>query len=334
MRPILAGRSSDQLRSFATAQGLDFRAFALDDPAAIDRELRGVDIVLNAAGPFGGTSRPLLDGCLRMGTAYTDIAGELDAYEAMFERQEEALRAGVAVVPGIGFDVVATDCLAVRGARELAGATSLDIAVGTNAGPSGGTMRATVSVAAQGGRARRDGVIVQESVGSRVLRVDLPVGDRGMVSAPLSDLVSAYETTGIPNIATYLVVPAGIRALAVAGARIGSWIAGIGPIRRVADALIRRFVTGPDEAARATGRTETWVRVTRGRDGIEYFLDAPDGYTYTMYSAVAAIERMLVERTPGILGPAAALGEEFIRVVPRSRLWTRRSGEKEWREEE
>lgn len=328
LRPIIAGRSEERLREVGQRHDLDWRAFALDDAPAMKRALTGLDLVLNAAGPFGQTSRPLLDACLEIGTSYADIAGELDAFEEMFERVDDARRAGVAVVPGVGFDVVPTDALAVLAARGLPGATSLDIAVGTSGGASAGTLRTTVRVAALGGRARRDGVLVEEPVGTKVLAVRLPSGEHGMLSAPLSDLTTAWHSTGIETISTYLIVPASMRSFAAGAARFGGWLASIGPVRGAADALIRRFVSGPDEQQRAAARTSCWVRACRGVETYELLLDAPSGYDYTRMIAVTAVERLLVERPVGVLTPAQAFGPEIIETVAASVLWERRNREK------
>lgn len=325
-RPLLAGRDGARLRELGVRLGLDWRAFALDDHAAVERGLTGVDVVLNTAGPFDSTSRPLLEAAIVLGTSYADISGELDVYEAIFARAEEIRRAGIAVVLGVGFDVVPTDCLAVRAARELGGAESLEIAVGTTGGASGGTLRATVRMAGLGGRTRRDGELAPEPVGSRTLSIHLPAGDRGMISAPLGDLASAYRSAGAPTISTFLIVPPGLRAVASAGARIGAWLATIQPIQKGVDALIRRFVDGPDAEALATSRTESWVRAVNGGASVEFMLDAPGGYTYSRASAVSAVEHLVVARRPGVMTPAQAFGEAFIDEIPSSVLWRRRDG--------
>src|SRR5688572_30696176 len=140
-RPVLAGRSESRLRELGKTLSLDWRAFALDDPHEIERRLTGIDVVINSAGPFDATTHPFIDACMKMGTSYTDICGELDVYEQIFAREEEVRRAGITVVTGVGFDVVPTDCLAVRAAREIGAPTSLEIAVGTSGGLSPGTMR-------------------------------------------------------------------------------------------------------------------------------------------------------------------------------------------------
>src|SRR5688572_3399622 len=76
-RPILAGRSESRLREVGVQLRLDWRAFALDNPSEIERGLTGIDVVVNAAGPFDATTHPLLDACMTMGTNYADICGEL-----------------------------------------------------------------------------------------------------------------------------------------------------------------------------------------------------------------------------------------------------------------
>ena len=323
-RPLLAGRSEPKLRALGTELGLDWRAFALDDRDGALRALTGLELLLNAAGPFDQTCRPMLDACLEIGTSYADIAGELGAFEEMFERQDEARRVGIAVVPGIGFDVVPTDSLAVLAARELPAATALDIGIGTTGGASGGTLRTTVRVSGLGGRARRNGVIVEEPVGERVFAVRLPEKEMGMVSAPLSDLVTAFHSTGIATISTYLMMPSSFRGVAAGAARAGGWLASFAPVRALAEAIIGRFVDGPDEAARASARTHCWVRATRGADSVELLLDAPSGYDYTRQITVTAAQRLIADRPKGVLSPAQAFGPEIIRTVHPSILWRRR----------
>ena len=59
-KPILAGRSEAKLRPLAERLGMPMRVFGLDDPAALDRGLADVDVVIHAAGPFSRTSRPMV----------------------------------------------------------------------------------------------------------------------------------------------------------------------------------------------------------------------------------------------------------------------------------
>src|SRR5688500_7320693 len=77
LRPVLAGRDAAALAGLAAALGLEHRAFGLDDPAAVDRGLRGAAAVLHCAGPFSHASRPVADACLRGATHYLDLTGEV-----------------------------------------------------------------------------------------------------------------------------------------------------------------------------------------------------------------------------------------------------------------
>src|SRR5690606_1050120 len=81
-RPLLAGRNRDEITALALATGLEGRCFSLADHHALDEALSEVDALLLAAGPFEDTSRPAVDACLRTGTHYLDITGELAVFEA------------------------------------------------------------------------------------------------------------------------------------------------------------------------------------------------------------------------------------------------------------
>jgi short subunit dehydrogenase-like uncharacterized protein len=125
LRPLLAGRSAPRLAALAAECGLEYRVADLSDPDTLARALDDVLVVVHAAGPFSATSRPMVDACLRTGTHYVDIAGEIPVIEALARRDAEARARAVMVMPGGGFDVVPSDCLAAHVARRLPGATRL-----------------------------------------------------------------------------------------------------------------------------------------------------------------------------------------------------------------
>ncbi len=120
MTPILAGRNAAQVQALGAELGLPVRVAGLDDPAALDAMLRDVTVVLHCAGPFVHTATPMVDACLRAGVHYLDITGEIAVFEALAARYDEAKRAGVMLLPGAGFDVVPSDCLARRRHRRAA----------------------------------------------------------------------------------------------------------------------------------------------------------------------------------------------------------------------
>src|SRR5262245_54603425 len=138
-RPVLAGRKAPALGALADERGREPRVFALDDPAAVSAGFRGVRAVLHCAGPFARTSRPMADACLRERVHYLDITGEVAVFEALAARDAEAKAAGVLLLPGVGFDVVPSDCLAAHLKRRLPAATSLALGFSSRGRVSRGT---------------------------------------------------------------------------------------------------------------------------------------------------------------------------------------------------
>ena len=130
MTPLLARRSEAKLQRVAAPLGLVYRAFELSDVRSLDAALTEVSAVLHIAGPFSHTSRPMLDGCLRTGRHYLDITGEIEVFEACAGRESEARQAKIMVMPGVGFDVVPSDCLAAHMKRRSPDATALTLAIG------------------------------------------------------------------------------------------------------------------------------------------------------------------------------------------------------------
>ena len=130
LAPVVAGRNEAKTRAIAEQHGFEHRVFALDDLAAIDAALAEVDVVLHCAGPFSLTSRPMVEACLRNKKHYTDITGEIAVFEACAERDKQAHDAGVMLMPGVGFDVVPSDCLAKHLKDRLPTATHLTLEIG------------------------------------------------------------------------------------------------------------------------------------------------------------------------------------------------------------
>src|SRR5262249_13408518 len=121
-RPILAGRSAAKVSALAQELGFEHRAFDLRSP-----NLDGVSLVLHWSGPFSATSRPMVDACLASKAHYLDVTGEAEVFEAVLARDAEAKQRGVALLPGVGFDVVPSDCLAAQLKEKLPTATQLEL---------------------------------------------------------------------------------------------------------------------------------------------------------------------------------------------------------------
>ena len=114
------------------------------------------------------------------GAHYLDITGEIEVLEAVLARDDEARDAGIVLLPGSGFDVVPTDCLAAMVVERLPDASALEIAFRAGGGMSPGTARTAVEGMGSGGRARVDGRIVSVPVrvASPYCRLRLRTGHR------------------------------------------------------------------------------------------------------------------------------------------------------------
>jgi short subunit dehydrogenase-like uncharacterized protein len=123
-RPVLAGRNAAAVAALARDVGLEYRAFALDDPGKVVEGIRGMQAVLHCAGPFAHTYRPMAEACLQAGVHYLDVTGEVAVFEGLAARAAADKAAGVMLLPGVGFDVVPSDCLAAL-KRRLPSATHL-----------------------------------------------------------------------------------------------------------------------------------------------------------------------------------------------------------------
>ena len=116
-------------------------------------------MVLHCAGPFSRTARPMVEACLRNKKHYTDITGEIAVFEACAALDKKAQEAGIMLMPGVGFDVVPTDCLAKHLKGRLPTATRLSLAFYGVGRLSHGTQATMIMNIGKGGAIRRDGKI-------------------------------------------------------------------------------------------------------------------------------------------------------------------------------
>ena len=126
MPPIPAGgeAGAEAQATPAPVPTVTFRQAALDDAAALDRALAGCAVLINCAGPFLDTARPLVQAALRAGCHYIDVTAEQPSAQAVLDEFDAPARAaGVVVMPAAGFYGGLADLLAsalMAGAREEA----------------------------------------------------------------------------------------------------------------------------------------------------------------------------------------------------------------------
>lgn len=314
-KPILAGRNRDAIQDVAGKLGLAYRVFDLGDPAGIAAELEGVSLVLHCAGPYSQTSRPMVDACLRASVHYLDITGEYAVLEAVLSRDEEAKAAGVVLMPAVGFDVVPTDCMAAKLHQELPDAVNLELAFSSGLVPSPGTAKTTVEGLHVGALVRRDGKLVAlEAPLTR--EVPFHDGPRFTMSIPWGDIVTAFHSTGIPNITVYTVVPRAVARMAPLLSLGAPFLKSPGVVRFLQRQVEKR-AKGPTEEQRKRGRMSVWGRVENASGkAVEGHLEVPDGYELTARTAVAAAERVVRgDVKPGATTPSRAFGADFVTTI-------------------
>ena len=118
-RMVLAGRDGPALAQLGRQHGMDHRVFHLDDPRELQKGLTGVDVVINAAGPFAATAKPLARAALIAGSHYVDINSELDVYLNLDQLGRHAFHHKRAIVSGAGHSGAASDLLLHVALKEL-----------------------------------------------------------------------------------------------------------------------------------------------------------------------------------------------------------------------
>jgi short subunit dehydrogenase-like uncharacterized protein len=317
---MLAGRSEKELVPLAEELGLEWLAVGLDDINALVQSLAQVDLVFHAAGPFVYTSEPMLRACLAAGTNYVDITGEIPVLENTFAHDPAAVQRGIVLISGAGFDVIPTDCLADYVVSQVPNAVELEIAVAAISRASAGTARTMLELFPQGNWMRRDGRLVPCRWGQGARQLRFTHREHSVVPVPWGDLVTAFQTTGVPNITTYMAFPKSSIHLMRWLSPLGRSALAIKPIRRLFQKWAEKRMHGPDEEQRRTGRAFAWARAADAQGvAAQAWLETPETYQFTAIAGVRCVERVLQERPTGALTPALALGTDFVLEIEGTR---------------
>jgi len=313
--PVIAGRDERRLRELGERFELEHRTVAVTDPSALRAALEGIDVVAHCAGPFSATSAPMVDACLATKTHYLDITGEIDVFEAVLGRHDEAQSRGVVLLPGAGFDVVPSDCLAALLARAMPAAVRLELAIRATGGVSPGTAKTAMESLGTPGRARVGGVIGPVPSNRRRRTVDFADGRANAHAIAWGDVSTAYRSTGIGDIVVYAALPPAI-APVVALAQT----AGAATRTRMVQGLLKAVVgrlPGPSAETRAKTQGQLWGEVTDAEGKkVTGTITTLDPYDLTADSVVRIAQRLASGAVPpGALTPSQALGADFVREL-------------------
>jgi len=313
LEPVLAGRDAARLDALGNELNLRTRVVSLTAPDRLRRKLEDVTAVLHCAGPFVQTGPPMVEACLEAGTHYLDLTGEMAVFRRLAGRSDEADAAGIMLLPGIGFDVVPSDCMANFVAGAADGATTLEIALFARGEVSQGTLKTLIEQMGEGGLVRREGRLRRVPPGWTSRSVDFGDRERRVISIPEGSVVTSGHSTHVPNVTAYLALPLIVQTLL----RASRYVQGVlkwTPLKQLLKRLIEQGKEGPTAEDRRRGSTVVWASARKGTGGpVTARLHGPEAYTFTARAAVNAMERVLGGTAPsGYQTPSTAFGADFV----------------------
>lgn len=324
LQPILAGRREEVIKPLAAKLNYPYKIFDVANSNALLTALKEVKVIVNAAGPFQFTAKPIINACLQSGTHYLDVNGDITVFEMIRQLDADAKQAGIMLLPGAGFDVVPTDCTALLLKKLLPGAIKLKLAFANIGGVlSHGTATTMVSKLGQGGAIRKDAKIISVPLGHKGMWVDFSDVSNGTIdrkfvmTIPWGDVATAYYTTAIPNIESYTAMsPAVYRLLKIQG--LFNWLLRTDFIRSIIKRKINNRPAGPSDEQRSKSMSLIWGQATNAKQETKTVrMSCPDGYTLTMHSTLLLAQKVLQGNLkPGYQTPASAYGEDLVLELP------------------
>jgi short subunit dehydrogenase-like uncharacterized protein len=313
---LLSGRNASKLKEQSETLNLPFQKASLDSENELDMLLNAGDTVLHCAGPFIDTWEPMANACLRNGCHYLDITGEIQVFESLHALDNKFRNENLMAMPGTGFDVVPTDCMASYLNEKLPGASGLELAfAGLGSGVSRGTLKTMIGNLGKGGAIRLNGRIENVKSAWRCKNIDFGFGtnEKMAVTIPWGDISTAFYSTGIKNITVFMAMP----RKQINMLRLSEYLKPL--LRTVAAKSVfnhfaERGKPGPDKNERHNGKSMVWGEVSNDYGETKSaVLQTMEGYRLTSESAVLISRKVLKgDFKPGFQTPSLAYGPDLI----------------------
>lgn len=311
---VISGRNSEKLKEQSQRLSIQYMAADLSKKDEMEELLQDADVVIHCAGPFVHTYKPMVEACVRNTCHYLDITGEINVFEGLKSMDEKFKKAGVMAMPGVGFDVVPTDCMAAWLYQQLPDATSLELAFkGHGGGVSRGTAKTMIENLGEGGAIRKNGKIIKVPAAYKTRTINIKGEDFRVVSIPWGDVSTAYFSTGIENIIVYTALPGRV-------IKKMKWLSFINPILKLnfVKQYLKRNVDkrrpGPSAEKRKTGRSYIWGEV-KNENGktVEGKMEVGEGYGLTTEMSLIIADNVLNEDyKSGYQTPSKVYGADLI----------------------
>lgn len=297
MNFLIAGRSQENIKRLAETSDLKYRIFDTAGEQNIDDALGDVSVLLNCAGPFFVTAKPLIEACIRNCVHYLDTAAELDSYRISENQEEEAKRQNIMLLPGCGGSVTMLGFLARSVFGQGDPLSSIDIALHVSGPISRGSAISAKENLVTDCWQRVDGVLQREDVPkTAIFNFADSRGDVECHQITLPDIITLWKSTGVKNIRTFIN------------------ISGVG----FPSGNLESLPDGPTLEQREDNPYSAAIHaVDKNGSIIHGVLRTINGYTFTSIAAVHAAKRVMVgEAQPGFQTTASLFGSDFIEAIP------------------
>ena len=317
LKPVIAGRNPEKTASLAKKYGLQYAVFDVSETSKVQDWLKEAFLLIHCGGPFIHTAKEMVEACLETQTHYLDITGEYQVFDLVKSYDDAARAKKLMLMPGAGFDVVPSDCLAAHLKSLLPSATDLQLAfVSKGGGLSRGTTKTMIENLGEPQVVRKNGKYHDQLMGSSTKTVSYGDFDQLSMGISWGDVSTAYTSTGIPNIEVF----AGTNAEQVAKVKKMGKLSFLLKSRLVKNFLMSRLdkkPDGPKDEKRENGRMHLWGEVSDGSQSIEARITTPNGYSLTALASVHIAQRMLEDDfKPGYQTPSTAYGSQLVLELP------------------
>jgi short subunit dehydrogenase-like uncharacterized protein len=311
---ILAGRKQDALQKQSEESGYPFEVVDVSDSINLKRLLSKASLVLHCGGPFRFTAQAMVDACLETKTHYTDITGEWQVFELLAGYDEAAKKTGIQIMPGTGFDVVPSDCLAVHLKKRLPSATHLQLAFAmVPDGMSRGTKKSMVESLGYGGVMRKNNELTPFTLGKDVLDLDFGSFTTKTTRIQWGDISTAWRSTGIPTIEVFT----GADEKTISNLKLSNSLSWLLRKRWLKDFILGRIdkgKSGPSQHDLHIGKCYLRGTVWDAEGNIKTSLfNGPNAYLLTAKTAVLIAEKIMAGKLgAGYKTPAMQYGTDLV----------------------
>ena len=317
LKPVIAGRDPQKTESYAKQYGLDYAVFDVTETSKVEDWLKDAFALIHCGGPFVHTAKEMVEACLATNTHYLDITGEYQVFDLVKSYDAAAKAKKLMLMPGAGFDVVPSDCLAAYLKDALPSATDLQLAfVSKGGGLSRGTTKTMIENLGEPQVVRKNGKYHEQLMGSSTQHISYGEFDQLSMGISWGDVSTAYTSTEIPNIEVF----AGTSVEQVAKVKKMGKLSFLLKSRLVKNFLMSRLdkkPDGPRDEKRVNGRMHLWGKVSDGSESKEARLSTPNGYTLTALASVHIAQKMLAgDFKVGYQTPSTAYGSRLVLELP------------------